>query len=139
MKSIAASALNSYRRYRAAKARSKAYKVVRYCLTALFVAYLLTICFPQYLFAHKVTYNKFQVYSRASFDQGIYKILDDAEAKPAKSTIYALDVTSKRATLSVIRISRANNLQFWIVSRMEQIDLVSAMRQRSSRAKGDWK
>lgn len=95
MKRIIVSTLNSYRQYRAARSRSKTYKVVRYCVTALCVTYLLTICFPQYLFAHKVTYGNFQVYSREPFDQGIYKVLDDAEARLSRSTIYDRDVSRR--------------------------------------------
>jgi hypothetical protein len=95
MKRMIASTLDAYRRYRRARSRSKAYKVVRYCVIGLFVAYLLTICFPQYLFAHQVTYGNFKVYSRGPFDQGIYKVLDDAEARLSKSTIYDRDVSRR--------------------------------------------
>jgi hypothetical protein len=95
MKRIINATINSYRQYRAVRGRSRAYKVARYCGTALLVAYLLTICFPQYLFAHKVTYSKFQVYSRGPFDQSIYKVLDDAEARLSKSTIYDGDASRR--------------------------------------------
>lgn len=88
MRKVITPMLNAYRQYRAAKAKSKAYKVLRYFVTAVFVAYLLTICFPQYLFAHEVTYQNFTVYSKAPFDKRIYKVLDDAEARLSKSTIY---------------------------------------------------
>lgn len=88
MRKVINPTLNAYRQYRAAKAKSKAYKVLRYFVTAVFVAYLLTICFPQYLFAHEVRYQNFKVYSREPFDKRIYKVLDDAEARLSKSTIY---------------------------------------------------
>ena len=88
MRKLITPTLNAYRQYRAAKAKSKTYKVLRYFVTAVFVAYLLTICFPQYLFAHEVTYQNFKVYSREPVDKRIYKVLDDAEARLSKSTIY---------------------------------------------------
>ena len=43
MKKILNSTLNAYRHYRAAKSKSKTYKIVRYSITAVCVAYLLTI------------------------------------------------------------------------------------------------
>jgi hypothetical protein len=95
MKKVITSTLNAYRQYRAAKAKSKAYKVLRYSVTAAFVAYLLIICFPQYLFAHEVTYQNFKVYSREPFDERIYKVLDDAEARLSKSPIYDREVSRR--------------------------------------------
>ena len=92
MKQVITSTLNAYRQYRAAKAKSKAYKVLRYFATVLFLAYLLTICFPQYLFAHEVTYKNFKVYAREPFDQRIYKVVDEAEARLATSTIYDREI-----------------------------------------------
>lgn len=93
MKRTLTSALNVYRQYRAAKAKSRTYKAVRYFVIAIFAAYLLTICFPQYLFAHDVKYQSFHVYSRQPFDRGIYKVLDDAETRLSKSTIYDREVS----------------------------------------------
>jgi hypothetical protein len=88
MKKAIISTLNAYRQHRAAKAISKAYRIFRYSLTAIFAAYLLTICFPQYLFAHNVAYKNFKVYSREPLDENIYKVLDDAQARLSKSSIY---------------------------------------------------
>jgi hypothetical protein len=88
MKKAIISTFNAYRKYRAAKAKRKVFRTLRYSVTAVFVAYFLTICFPQYLFAHEVTYQNFKVYSREPFDKRTYKVLDDAEAKLSKSTIY---------------------------------------------------
>lgn len=92
---VIASMLDAYRQYRAAKAKSRAYKVLRYCATTVFLAYLFTICFPQYLFAHEVTYRNFQVYSREPFDEHIQKVLDDAEARLSKSTIYDREISRR--------------------------------------------
>jgi len=95
MRKVITPMLNAYRQYRAAKAKSKAYKVLRYFVTAVFVAYLLTICFPQYLFAHEVTYQNFKIYSKESFDGRIYRVLDDAEARLTKSTIYDREISRR--------------------------------------------
>lgn len=99
MKQAITSALNAYRQYRAAKAKSKIYKVFRYSLSALFAAYFLTICFPQYLFAHEVAHKNFKVYSRETLDENIYKVLDDAETRLSKSSIYD-DEISRRIFLT---------------------------------------
>lgn len=75
--------------------KSKAYKLLRNLLTATFAAYFSTICFPQYLFAHEVTYKNFKVYSGKPLDQGIYKILDEAETRLSKSTIYDPEISRR--------------------------------------------
>ena len=54
-------AFDVYRRYRAAKAKSKLYRTIRYFLYSLTAAYVLLLCFPQVLFAHQVTYKNFTV------------------------------------------------------------------------------
>jgi len=95
MKNFVTSTLNAYRQYRAAKTKSKAYKALRYFVTAIFVTYLLTICYPQYLFAHEVTYKNFKVYSREPFDERIYKVLDDAEASLSKANIYDREISRR--------------------------------------------
>src|SRR5262245_39202508 len=95
MKNFVTSTLNAYRQYRAAKTKSKAYKVLRFFVTAIFATYLLTICYPQYLFAHEVTYKNFKVYSREPFDERIYKVLDDAEASLSKATIYDREISRR--------------------------------------------
>jgi hypothetical protein len=94
MKKTITTALNAYRQYRAARARSKAYKVLRTTVMVIVAAYLFTISFPQYLFAHELSYRNFQVYSRQPLDEHIYKVLDDAEVRLSKSTIY--DPESRR-------------------------------------------
>lgn len=99
MKKIVTSALNAYRQYRAARAKSRAYKILRYFAMAVFAAYLLTICFSQYLFAHEVKYRGFQVYSREPLDGSIQKVLDDAEARLSRSSIYDRE-TSRRVFLT---------------------------------------
>ena len=95
MKGTITSTLNAYRQYRATRKKSKAYKIVRYCVTAVVVAYLLTISFPQYLFAYEATYEDFNVHSQAPLDHRIEKVLDDAEVRLAKSTIYDASVSRR--------------------------------------------
>jgi hypothetical protein len=60
---------------------------------AVAVAYFATLCFPQYLFAHELSYERFNVYSRQPLDENIQKVLDDAEARLTKSTIYDASVS----------------------------------------------
>ena len=88
-------AVDAYRRYRAAKAKSKLYRAVRYTLLSLAAAYALLLCFPQVLFAHQVTYKNFTVYSRQPLDQNIYAVLDKAEALLATSEINNPNVRPK--------------------------------------------
>jgi hypothetical protein len=95
MKKTIISTLNAYRQYRATKAKSKIYRVFRYSLIAIVAAYLLTICFPQYLFAHDIAYKNFKVYSREPLDENIHKILDDAETRLSKSPIYDSEISRR--------------------------------------------
>src|SRR5262245_1451698 len=86
--STATSALvTAFRRYRAAKTRTGANRVLRQ-LPAWFAAiYLLLLCFPQVLFAHELSYRHFIVYSREPLDKRIYDVLDRAESRLAASAI----------------------------------------------------
>lgn len=95
MKKVIISTFDAYRQYRAVKAKSKAYRIFRYSVMAIFAAYFLTICFPQYLFAHDVAYKNFKVYSREPLDENIYKVLDDAEARLSKSSIYDGEISRR--------------------------------------------
>jgi len=91
MKNFFSSALGIYRNYRNFKKTNKIYKTYKrleYVFLALFLAYFLTIAFPQYLFANHVTHGKFQVYSRQPFDENIDRVLDSAEARLVKSPLY---------------------------------------------------
>ena len=87
MNNTLSSAIDVYRRYRAAKAKSKLYRTVRYLFVSLAAAYVLLLCFPQVLFAHQITYKNFTVYSRGPLDQNIYAVLDKVEAKLATSQL----------------------------------------------------
>ncbi|MBA2605281.1 MAG: hypothetical protein H0U96_00230 [Acidobacteria bacterium] len=88
MKKILASSFDAYRQYRNFKKQNRVYKIFRYAFYGLFAAYFLTIAFPQYLFAHEVTHKNFKVYSRQPLDENIDKVLDSAQARLAKSTLY---------------------------------------------------
>lgn len=76
-----------YRRYRAAKAKSKLYRTARYLFLGFAAVYMLLLCYPQVLFAHQVTYKNFTVYSREPLDQSVYAMLDKVEATLATSEI----------------------------------------------------
>ena len=87
MKKALSSALAAYRRYRAAKANSRAYRVLRYVVVSIVVAYLLLLCFPRVLFAHEISYGNLKVYSREPLDQNIDAVLDRVESRLATSGI----------------------------------------------------
>ena len=95
MNNALSSAVDAYRRYRAAKARSKLYRSVRYVFVSLAAAYVLLLCFPQVLFAHQVTYKNFTVYSRQPLDQSVYVMLDKVETRLATSGINNTQVRPK--------------------------------------------
>lgn len=80
-------ALAAYRQYRAAKAKSKTHKILRYLLMSAVVAYLGLLCFPQVLFAHQVEHHNFKVYSREPLDQNIHAVLDRVEARLAATGV----------------------------------------------------
>jgi hypothetical protein len=89
------SALASYRHYRAAKAKSRAYKAARYLFVSIAAIYLLLLTFPQVLFAHEISYGNAAVYFREPIDQNIHAVLDKAEAKLATSEINTPEVKPK--------------------------------------------
>lgn len=87
MKQAFSSALAAYRRYRAVRNRSRAYRAFRYLFSAAVVAYLLLLNFPQVLFAHEVSYKNFEVYSREPLDRNVYALLDRVDARLAASGV----------------------------------------------------
>lgn len=95
MNNTLSSAFDAYRRYRAAKAKSKLYRAGRYIFLALAAAYVLLLCYPQVLFAHQISYKNFTVYSRKPLDQNIYAVLDEVEARLATSEINNTHVRPK--------------------------------------------
>ena len=87
--------LTFYRRYKAAKASSKAYRITRYLLMAAAVGYVLLLSFPQVLFAHEISYKNLKVYSREPLDDNIYAVLDKVESKLAASALDNQEVRPK--------------------------------------------
>ncbi len=95
MKNTLLSVLNTYRQYRAAKAKSRAYRIFRYLIFSVVIAYVLLLCFPQVLFAHEISYRNFQVYSRQPLDASVYAVMDKVDARLATSEINSPTVKSK--------------------------------------------
>ena len=87
--------LDAYREYRAAKAKSKAYRIFRYTFLLIAAAFVFLLVYPQVLFAHEVRYKNFTVYSRQPLDQNIYAVLDKVEAQLSKSPINDTTVQPK--------------------------------------------
>ncbi len=87
MKNLLSSILTAYRQYRIAKGTSRAYKVLRYLVFGVVMAYLLLLSFPQVLFAHETSYKTFKVYSREPLDGSLYAVLDKVEVRLAASGI----------------------------------------------------
>ena len=85
----------AYRQYRAAKANSRTYRVLRYLVISIVVSYVLVLCFPQLLFAHEISYRNLTVYSREPFDQNVYAVLDRVESRLAASEINNQEVKPK--------------------------------------------
>jgi hypothetical protein len=92
MKRLLSFAIDAYRRYRAARARSRAFRVLRYAVISIVIGYVLLLCFPQVLFAHVVSYRNFTIYSREPLDQNVYAILDKVESKLNASQINSQDI-----------------------------------------------
>ena len=87
--------LDAYREYRAAKAKSKAYKIVRSVFLLTAAAFVFLLVYPQILFAHEVRYKNFTVYSRQPLDQSIYTVLDKVDAQLSASPINDTTVEPK--------------------------------------------
>lgn len=88
-------ALNVYRKYRAAKSKSKLYRTVHYLVWSLTAAFLLLLSYPQILFAHEVSYKNFTVYSREPLDKDVYTLLDKVEFKLSHSPLNTPEVKPK--------------------------------------------
>jgi hypothetical protein len=68
-------------------ARTKLARVVRYTASALVAVYVLLLIFPEVVFAERVAYQNFRVYSSQSIDRNISRILDRVQARLAASGI----------------------------------------------------
>jgi len=87
MRNTLQSVLNSYRKYRESRAKSRTYRTVRYLVFALAGAYIVLLSYPQILFAHETSYKNFEVYSREPLDNEVYAVLDKVETRLAVSPI----------------------------------------------------
>lgn len=85
------SAFNAYRKYRKFTKTNKKHKAVSYSVMVILAVYCLILVFPQFLFAHEVSYKNFNVYSRQLLDENIKRVLNSAEAHLIKSPIYNKD------------------------------------------------
>ncbi len=92
MKKILSSTFNAYRKYRNFTKTNKTYKAVSYSLITIMGIYCLILIFPQFLFAHEVSYKNFNVYSRQPLGENLSRVLDSAEARLTKSPIYNKDL-----------------------------------------------
>lgn len=95
MKKTMTSAWGAYRQYRAAKAKSRVYRTVRYALFSIVLAYVLLLCFPQVLFGHQISSGNLTVYSREPLDQNINAVLERVQQRLAASPINSTDVKPK--------------------------------------------
>ncbi|MGI9036298.1 MAG: hypothetical protein ACR2GD_09700 [Pyrinomonadaceae bacterium] len=95
MKKFSEAIFVAYRTFQTFTKKSKSYKAVKYLLITVFTAYGLIIIFPQFLFAHEVSYKNFNVYARQPLDENVYRVLDAAEARLLKSPIYDKRQTEK--------------------------------------------
>ena len=77
------------------KLNPKLRRVVRYAFLSLAAAYLLLLIFPQFIFAHEVTYKNFTVYSRQPLDKDVYTMLDKVEQRLATTSLNTTDVKPK--------------------------------------------
>jgi len=95
MKEALTSMMVAYRHYRAAKAKSRMYRAVRYAFFSIVLAYILLLCFPQVLFGHQVSSGNLTVYSREPLDQNMNTVLERVQQRLAASPINSTEVKPK--------------------------------------------
>jgi hypothetical protein len=95
MKEALTSMMAAYRHYRAAKAKSRMYRAVRYAFFSIVLAYVLLLCFPQILFGHQVSSGNLTVYSREPLDQNMNTVLERVQQRLAASPINSTEVKPK--------------------------------------------
>jgi hypothetical protein len=81
MKTFFSSAAASYREFRAAKKKSKAYRITRSVIVVASAAFIILLSFPQLLFAHEMSYNSFKIYSREPIDQSVTAVLNKVQER----------------------------------------------------------
>lgn len=87
MKTFFSSAVASYREFKAARKKSKAYRITRNVIILASAAFILLLSFPQLLFAHEVSYNGFKIYSQQPIDPSVTAVLDKVQAKLGSSPL----------------------------------------------------
>lgn len=87
MKTFFSSAVASYREFKAARKKSKAYRITRNVIILASAAFILLLSFPQLLFAHEVSYNSFKIYSQQPIDPGVTAVLDKVQARLESSPL----------------------------------------------------
>jgi hypothetical protein len=87
MKPFFSSAVASYREFRAAKKKSKAYRITRNVILLASAAFVFLLSFPQFLFAHEVSYNNFKLYSQQPIDPSVTAVLDKVQARLESSPL----------------------------------------------------
>jgi hypothetical protein len=95
MKEELTSMMAAYRHYRAAKAKSRMYRGVRYAFFSMVLAYISLLCFPQVLFGHQVSSGNLTVYSREPLDQNMDTVLERVQQRLAASPINSTEVKPK--------------------------------------------
>lgn len=110
MKTLFSSAVASYREYKAAKAKSKAYRITRNVIVLVGIAFILLLSFPQLLFAHEVSYKNLKIYSREPIDQNVYAVIDKVEARLATSPIRSDEVKPKVFLINSFGVYRGLSL-----------------------------
>jgi hypothetical protein len=73
----------------------RAYGLVSISISMLAVAYLILLNFPQPLFAYSTTRDSFQVYSREPIRRELNTVLESAEARLRRSSIYNASATRR--------------------------------------------
>lgn len=71
-------------------------KFISLSLTFLLTIYLALLFFPQVIFANKLDYKSFTIYSHFKLDKNIFTILDSAENLISKSELYTDKSAKKR-------------------------------------------
>jgi len=104
MKTFFSSAAASYREFRAAKKKSKAYRITRSVILVASAAFIIVLSFPQLLFAHELSYNNFKIYSREPVDQNVTAVLDKAETRLASSPLKNDDVKPRVFLINNFRL-----------------------------------
>ena len=110
MKTFLSSAVASYREFKTARMKSKAYRITRNVILLAGAAFILLLSFPQLLFAHEVSYKNFTIYSQTPLDQNVYAVMDKVEARLATSPLKNDEVKPKILLVNSFRLYQGLSL-----------------------------